>query len=166
MGRRDHPESSLLGLVYNLSLQGEEDDGVRKYNEALRELRADGVMGNLDGEDEQKIVDLLPVNYFDLIISFHPSAEYTSNIRHQETGKALINLWHSGKISAGELWTITSEETAGIYRLLSRRILRKKKSILTEIYGFDQSNFETETMVLAESFFPFTSSFEARKLLR
>jgi LmbE family N-acetylglucosaminyl deacetylase len=166
---------------------GGETDRAQKYNEALQLLRAEGVIGDLDGgadqrplndtEVEQAINDLLPAYYFDLIISHHPAGEYTSHIRHEETGKAVIKLWHSGKILAGEFWAFAYEdgdksylpkpiETAEIYNVLSKRIWRKKKSIITDTYGFDQSSFEANTTPLAESFWPYTSSFEARKLLR
>ena len=167
--------------------RGGQPDDVRKYNEALQNLGVQGVIGDLDGgvdqlpsmeeELEKKIIDLLPASYFDLIISHSPSGEYTSNTWHQDTGKAVIKLWHSGKISAAEFWAFAYEdgegnylpkaiETAGIFRVLSRRILRRKMSIIAETYGIDQSYLEAENTPLAESFFPYTSSFEARKLLR
>lgn len=173
-------------FVVCLSRGGQPDD-VRKYNEALQSLGAQGVIGDLDGgvdqlpsmekELEEKINDLLPALYFDLIISHSPSGEYTGNTWHQDTGKAVIKLWHSGKISAAEFWAFAYEdgegtylpkaiETAGIFRVLSRRILRKKMSIISETYRFDQSCVDAETTPLAESFFPYTSSFEARKLLK
>lgn len=166
---------------------GDETDRVRKYSEALLQLRAKGVIGDLHGGADQKslndtnvektIKDLLPGYYFDLIISHHPAGDYTSNIWQEETGKAVIRLWHSGKISAGEFWAFAYEdgdksylpkaiESAKIYHVLSKRIWSKKKNIITETYGFDQSSFEAKTTPLAEAFRPFTNSFQARKLLK
>ena len=167
--------------------RGGETELVKRYDEALKLLRAEGVIGVLHGgadqkplndtEVEQTIKDLLPANYFDLIISHNPAGEYTSKIWQEETGNAVIKLWHSGIISAGEFWAFAYEdrnksylpkviETAKIHHLLSKRIWAKKKSIIQETYGFDQGSFEAKTTPLAESFLPFTNSFAARKLLR
>lgn len=173
-------------FIVSLSRGGEKDHA-QKFLEALKQFGAEGVIGDLDNGDDQKplnetevkqtILDLLPERYFDLIISHHPEGEYTNHIRHNETGKAVILLWHSGKISAAEFWAFAYEdgkksylpkpiETAGIYKVLTKRIWKKKQSIITEIYGFDLNSFEANTNPMAESFWPFTSSFKARKLLR
>ena len=173
-------------FIVSLSRGGERDHA-QKFLQALQQLGAQGVIGDLDEGDDQKplnetevkqtILDLLPEQYFDLIISHHPAGEYTNHIRHDETGKAVILLWHSGKISAAEFWAFAYEdgeksylprpiETAGIYKVLTKRIRKRKQSIITEIYGFDLDSFEAKTTPLAESFRPFTSSFGARKLLR
>ena len=173
-------------FIVSLSRGGERDHA-RKFLQALEQLGAKGATGDLDTGDDQKpldeaevkqtILSLLPEHYFDLIISHHPAGEYTNHIRHNETGKAVILLWHSGKISAAEFWAFAYEdgkksylpkpiESAGIYKVLTRRIWKKKQSIITEIYGFDPNSFGGETTPMAESFWPYTSSFEARKLLR
>ena len=173
-------------FIVSLS-RGGETDHAQKFLQALQQLGAKGVIGDLDTGDDQKplnetevkqtILDLLPEHYFDLIISHHPAGEYTNHIKHDETGKAVILLWHSGKISSAEFWAFAYEggkksylpraiETAGIYKVLTKRIWKKKQSIITEIYGFDQNSFEAKTTPMAESFWPFTSSFETRKLLR
>jgi len=167
--------------------RGSDADRAPKFTRALEVLRSEGIMGDLnDGPDQdpideteiqQVILDLLPVHYFDLIISHHPAGEYTRHIRHEETGKAVINLWHSGKISAGEFWAFAYEdgnknylprpiESTGIYNVLSKHIWRRKYSIITETYGFKPDSFEARTTPRAESFWPFKSSWEAKKLLK
>ena len=98
-------------FIVSLS-RGGESDHAQKFLKALQQLGANGVNGELDTGDDQKplneaevkqtILALLPEHYFDLIISHHPAGEYTDHIRHHETGKAVIQLWHSGKISAAE----------------------------------------------------------------
>ena len=166
--------------------RGSDADRAPKFSRALEVLRSKGIMGDLDDGPDQKpldeteiqrsILDLLPEHYFDLVISHHPAGEYTRHLRHEETGKAVINLWHAGKISAGELWAFAYEdgnqnylprpiETAGIYKALSQRIWRRKYSIITETYGFRPGSFEAKTTPRAESFLPFISSWEAKKLL-
>ena len=173
-------------FVVSLS-RGRDSDQAEKFEQALEQLGAKGVMGDLDAGVDQKplneeevkqtILDLLPEHYFDLIISHHPEGEYSNHIRHDETGKAVILLWHSGKISAAEFWAFAYEdgkksylprpiETAEIFKVLTKRIRKKKQHIITEIYGFDINSIEAKTTPLAESFWTYTSSFKARKLLR
>ena len=117
---------------------------------------------------ESAILHLLPPTHFDLIISHNPSGEYTRHIRHEEVSKAVIKLWHAGKISTNELWTFAYEdggkkyyprpvENATIYRTLTKRIWLRKYSIITETYGFEKSSFEAETTPRAESFWQFTN---------
>lgn len=100
--------------------RGGETDHTQKFLQALQQLGAKGVIRNLGTVDDQKplnetevkqtILALLPEHYFDLIISHHPAGEYTDHIRHNETGKAEILLWHSGKISASEFWAFAYED--------------------------------------------------------
>ena len=173
-------------FIVSLS-QGGERDHAQKFLQALKQLGAQGVIGDLDEGDDQiplneaeikeAILYLLPEQYFDLVISHHPAGNYTNHTRHNEIGKAVILLWHSGKITASEFWAFAYEdgnkshlprpiETAGIYKVLTRRIWKRKQSIIAEIYGFGLDSLEAKTTPMAESFQPFTSSFEARKLLR
>ncbi len=166
--------------------RGSDQDRAPRFKQALKALKSEGVMGDLDdgpdqkplkeGEVENAILELLPQKYFDLVISHHPSGEYTRHIRHEETGQAVIRLWHAGRISAGEHWVFAYEdgnkeylprpmETAALYRTLTKRIWNRKYSIITGIYGFDSNSFEAKTTPRAESFWQFKNSFEAKKLL-
>ena len=158
---------------------------LRFYN-ALKVLKSEGIMGDLDDSPEQKaldedeieraILDLLPQKHFDLIISHNPTGEYTRHVRHEEASKAVISLWHAGKISTNELWTFAYEdgnkeyypravENAPIYRTLTKRIWLRKYSIITETYGFEKSSFEAKTAPTAEAFWQFTNPFYAKKWL-
>ena len=131
----------------------------------------------LDEKDvEHAILDLLPQKHFDLIISHNPSGEYTRHIRHEEVSKAVIKLWHTGKISTNELWTFAYEdggkkyyprpvENDTIYRTLTKRIWLKKYSIIIDTYGFEKSSFEAETTPRAEAFWQFTDPYDAKKWL-
>ena len=157
-----------------------------KFYKALEVLKSEGIMGDLDDGPEQKpldekeveraILDLLPPKHFDLIISHNPSGEYTRHIRHEEVSKAVIKLWHAGKISTNELWTFAYEdgnmeyyprpvENAPIYRTLTKRIWVRKYSLITETYGFEKNSFEAKTIPMAESFWQFTNSYDAQKWL-
>jgi len=166
-----------------------ESDAIRapRFYEALKILRAEGKMADLNDDPAQKpldekavqdiILQLLPKKYFDLIISHDPNGEYTKHIRHEEVSRAVIKLWHSGRISTNELWTFAYEdggkvyypkaiETATIHRILSKRIWLRKYSIITETYGFEKGSFEAETTPHAEAFWQFSNSYDAQKWLK
>lgn len=166
--------------------RGSDTGRANKFKEALKVLKSEGIMGDLDDGPDQKvldekevehaIIDLLPPKYFDLIISHNPAGEYNRHIRHEEAGKAVIKLWHAGRIYVNELRVFAYEdghkeyfprpvETADIYRILTKRIWLRKYSIITETYGFEKSSFEAETTPRAESFWQFTNSYDAKKLL-
>jgi LmbE family N-acetylglucosaminyl deacetylase len=161
-------------------------DRAPKFFQALNALGADGNMSDLDDGPEQKplteneiqqtILQLLPEKHYDLIVSHNPAGEYTRHVRHEETGKAVITLWHLGKISANELWIFAYEDggkqylpgpikTAHIYHVLPEKIWQKKYSIITSIYGFEKNGFEAETTPRAEAFWKFTNSLDARHWL-
>lgn len=166
--------------------RGSDNDRAPKFLKALQILGSEGIMGDLNDGPEQKpldenelehtILQLLPSMHFDLIISHNPNGEYTRHVRHEEISKAVIKLWHAGKISANELWTFAYEdgnkeyyprpiENATYYRVLTKRIWLKKYSIITETYGFEKTSFEAETTPRAESFWQFTNSYDAQRWL-
>ncbi|MCU0472794.1 MAG: PIG-L family deacetylase [Bacteroidales bacterium] len=157
--------------------RGSDSDRAPRFLKALQILGAEGIMGDLDDGPEQKplqkneleksILQLLPTTHFDLIISHNPGGEYTRHVRHEETGKAVIKLWHAGKISADELWTFAYEdgdkkyyprsiETADICHKLTEQTWLKKYSIITETYGFKKTSFEAETTPRTETFWQFS----------
>jgi len=164
--------------------RGSDKDRAPRFLRTMQVLGSEGIMGDLDDGPEQQpldqnelewaILQLLPSMHFDLIISHNPDGEYTRHVRHEETSKAVIKLWHAGKISASELWTFAYEdgnkkyyprpiENATLYRVLTKRIWLKKYSIITETYGFEKTTFEAETTPRAESFWQFTNSYDAQK---
>ncbi len=166
--------------------RGSDNDRAPKFLKALQILGSEGIMGDLDDGPEQKPLDenepehtilkLLPHRHFDLIISHNPGGEYTRHIRHEETGKAVIKLWLSGRIFTNELRIFAYEDgnkeyyprpikNSSFYHRLAKRIWLKKYRIITEIYGFEKRSFEAETTPRAESFWQFTDSHDAQKWL-
>jgi LmbE family N-acetylglucosaminyl deacetylase len=166
--------------------RGSDEERAPKFHEALKVLKSEGIMGDLDdGPDqnpldekdvEQTILDLLPGNHYDLIISHNPNGEYTRHLRHEEVSKAVINLWNYSKIAADELRTFAYEDgakkyhpqpvkNAAIYRTLTKRIWLRKYSILRETYGFGKDSWEAQTTPREEAFWQFTNSFNAKKWL-
>jgi len=193
-----HPDDEILwagGTVINnpswnwfiLSLcRGSDPDRAPKFYKVLEMLGAEGTMGDLDDAPEQKpldekeveqtILDLLPSKHFDLIITHDPSGEYTRHLRHEETGKAVINLWHTGKISANELWTFAYSdgnrkyfpmplENASLYNKLTKQTWLKKHKLITEKYGFGKESWEAQTTPRTEAYWKFTDPDSAKKWL-
>jgi LmbE family N-acetylglucosaminyl deacetylase len=166
--------------------RGKDEDRSPRFYKALKILKSEGIMGDLDDGPEQKplqedvventILELLPVKHFDLIISHHPNGEYTRHLRHEETGRAVIKLWNAGKISASELWVFAytdnnkkhwpvAVEKANICRRLPEQIWLSKYRLITETYGFEKGGFEAETTPRAEAFWQFTEPEVAEKWL-
>lgn len=165
-----HPEWSCYVVCL---CRGSDTDRAPKFVQSLNALNAEGIMGDLDDGPEQfpldqeevahLILSLLPPKQYDLIITHNPKGEYTRHIRHEETGKAVIMLWQTGKISTSELWIFAYEdgnkkyfpkpvETATVFNPLSKDIWMKKYRIITETYGFKADSWEAETTPLAEAF--------------
>jgi LmbE family N-acetylglucosaminyl deacetylase len=166
--------------------RGKDPDRAPRFYEALKILKSEGIMGDLDdgpdqepldkAEVEKAILGLLPSKHFELIITHNPLGEYTRHIRHEEVGEAVINLWSSDKISTSEIRLFAYEdghkeyypkaiENSAIYRTLTKRIWHRKYSIITEIYGFAKESWEAKTTPLAEAFWHFTHPFVAKKWL-
>jgi LmbE family N-acetylglucosaminyl deacetylase len=179
----DHPDWHCF--ILSLCRASDKNRAPKFYN-ALKILRADGNMADLDDGPLQKpldscmidraILDRLPPVRYDLIISHDPHGEYTRHLRHEEVGEAVIRLWGSEKIMANELWTFAYEdgekkyfprpiESADIYKKLPQPVWKKKYNLITQIYGFDRDSFEALTSPRAESFWQFTNYSDALQRL-
>ena len=166
--------------------RGRDEDRSPKFYNALKILKSEGIMGDLDDGPEQKplqedvvenaIMELLPVKHFDLIISHNPTGEYTRHLRHEETGRAVIKLWKAGKISASEVWVFAytdnnkkhyplAVQKADMCQKLPDHIWLRKYRLITETYGFEKGGFEAETTPRSESFWQFTAPEAAEKWL-
>jgi len=162
-------------------------DRATKFFKALKILKTEGLIGDVDDGPEQfpledflvenAILDLLPSTDFDLIISHNPNGEYTRHRRHEEVSKAVIELWHSNNISTDELWTFAYEDGGKEYyprpilngtisHVLSNQIWQIKYDIITETYGFAQKSWEAKTTPRTEAFWQFTNSGHAKNWLK
>ena len=167
--------------------RGNDEDRSPRFYNALKILKSEGIIGDLDDGPEQKaleenevkqaILNLLPAIHFDLIISHSPNGEYTKHLRHEEVGRAVIKLWYAGEISTSELWAFAytdhnkkhfpvAYENASRSKLLTKRIWLRKYMIITETYGFEKGGFEAETTPKTESFWQFTDPSVAKKWLK
>lgn len=164
--------------------RGSDTERAPRFYKTLKVLQAEGIMGDLDDGPEQNpldekelertIMQLLPSAPFDLIITHNSTGEYTKHLRHEEVNKAVITLWHSGKIVSNELWTFAYEDgnkqyfpraiqNAAIFHTLPEQIWLKKYNIITETYGFEKNSWEAETTPRSEAFWQFKDSHYAKK---
>jgi LmbE family N-acetylglucosaminyl deacetylase len=153
-------------------------DRAPKFFRAIEKLNATGAMGDLDDGPEQhpltsrqvqhEILQSLPLNRFDLIITHGLNGEYTRHLRHEETAQAVMALWKSDKLSAGQIWRFAYEdggrkylprviEDANMQIRLPEEIWQRKYDIITDIYGFGPDSFETGTTPREEAFWCFKS---------
>lgn len=164
---------------FTLSLCRKHDtDRAPKFFQALNALGSAGALGDLDDGPQQEpladhvvqamILQLLPREHFDIIISHSPLGEYTRHARHEETGRAVSALWHAGIISAGELWAFAYEDggraylpraikKADRYTVLPESTWRKKYHIITATYGFHETSYEAQTTPRSEAFWIHTA---------
>ena len=151
-------------------------DRAPKFYRAIQEYNAHGVMGDLDDGPEQipldpkllqkTIIELIPSERFDFIITHSRWGEYTRHLRHEETAKAVFNLWNSERLHAKNVLSFAYEDgdkkylpravrEADYQVELPEQIWRRKYGIITEIYGFDENSFEAKTTPRHEAFWHF-----------
>lgn len=159
-------------------------DRAPKFKEALKFLKSEGRMGDLDDSPEQSplnenmvqeaILKLLPKQHFDLILTHSPYGEYTRHLRHEEIGSAVIALWNDKKLTTKKLLVFAYEDggntyypkaivSAGIYHKLPKIIWEEKYRLITQVYGFNPLGFEAKSTPKTEAFWKFKNPKEALK---
>jgi LmbE family N-acetylglucosaminyl deacetylase len=178
-----HPEWTC----FIISLCRKNDpDRAPKFEIVSKKLGAESWMDDLDdgpeqtalssNEVEEAILKLLPFFEFDIIITHSIYGEYTRHRRHEEIGKAVINLWHSGKIQTNELWAFAYEdggrkyypiamEDAPIFFPLPHHVWEQKYSIIKNTYGFSPDSWEANTTPKEEAFWQFFNADQANNWL-
>ena len=176
-----HPETRWT--IVSLCRKSDQDRAAR-FLRTMEYLHAHGKMGDLDDGPEQKplvenevkdtIMSLLPCGRFDLIITHSLCGEYTRHKRHEETAKAVCELWKSGRLPARQMWMFAYEDGGSATRMadkgkriprpirdadlivkLSDDIWRKKYHTITKIYGFGSDSFEAKAAGREEAFWCF-----------
>jgi LmbE family N-acetylglucosaminyl deacetylase len=161
-------------------------DRAPKFAKTLKVLGDYGIMGDLDDGPEQSplsgnevqdaIWKLLPSFHFDLVITHSINGEYTRHRRHEEVGKAVIQLWHACRLFTSELWAFAYEDghktyyprpvkDAPVYNWLPEPLWNLKYSIITDTYGFEKDSWEARTTPRAEAFWQFSNPACAQQLL-
>lgn len=168
-----HPECEWT--IVTLCRKSDQDRAPR-FLLAIEELNAAGAMSDLDDGPEQQpltnrqvqyeILQNLPSDRFDLIITHGLNGEYTRHLRHEETAKAVTALWKSERLLASQIWRFAYEdgdrkylprpiENADKHIRLPEEIWQKKYDIITNIYGFGPDSFEARTTPREEAFWCF-----------
>ncbi len=166
----DNPDWSLFIIAL---CRKYDPDRAPRFSRLLCSLGASGIMGNLDDEPEQdslneaevelSILSLIPSEKFDLMITHNPGGEYTRHKRHEETGRAIINLWIRNRIKAKNLWIFAYNDagkahfpeatiTADRVSVLPESIWQQKHKLITEVYGFSAESWEAMTTPHTEAF--------------
>ena len=159
-------------------------DRAPKFQKVLATYQATGAMGDLDDGPEQSplklkevedaILEILPEEKYNLLITHSPFGEYTKHLRHEEIGRAVISLWNQKKIKLDTLWLFAYEdgnkayypraiEAADVFQKLPLKIWIEKYRIIKDIYGFEKSGFEAKTTPEKEAFWQFTKAEDAQK---
>ena len=170
-------------FVVCLSKANDPELAPRFYN-ALKVLKAEGVMGNLDEiadyksinekELERSIVQLLPNTRFDLIITHNSVGENPNNQQHEAVNKTVIKLWEDGIIAADELWTFANGEEnmehytkpieePEVQQELSKHIWSRKYNIITRIFGYNEKSWQARTTPSTETFWKYKDTFKQKK---
>lgn len=170
----DHPEWDIF--IFCLCRKYDADRAP-KFKKALDILNSEGTMADLDDGPTQFPQDLnhiselilkaLPPLTWDMIITHNPLGEYTRHLRHEEIGKAVMNLWLKNQLHCFELLIFAYEDgnrthfpralkQADLYFNLPTNLWEKKYNIMTVIYGFDQDSWEAKTTPKNEAFWKFT----------
>ena len=171
-----HPESEWTIVTL---CRKSDPDRAPKFFRVIEKLNATGAMGDLDDGPEQnpltnrqvqhEILQKLPSNRYDLIITHGLNGEYTRHLRHEETAQAVMALWKSDRLFAVQIWRFAYHdsgrkhlpraiEDADMHIKLPEEIWQKKYDIITNIYGFGPDSFEAKTTPREEAFLCFKSS--------
>jgi LmbE family N-acetylglucosaminyl deacetylase len=165
-----HPETRWT--VVSLCRKSDSDRGP-KFEKVMERYGAKGVMGDLNDGPEQTplrtidvedaIVDLLPSDRYDLVLTHGLWGEYTSHRRHEEVAKAVMALREGGRLMAKEVWMFAYEDgakkylpkaipDADIHFRLPQDIWEQKYEIIHSLYGFAEDSFEARTTPREEAF--------------
>ncbi len=149
-------------------------DRAPKFKQALSTLGAIGTVADMDDSPEQHPLSLRKIKknimagigppLYDLILTHGPNGEYTRHRRHEEVSRAVLELVQSGKIRCRELWQFAYEDGGGHYLpradeqatysvFLPKNIWKRKHKIITKIYGFAPSSWESRTTPRMEAFY-------------
>ncbi|MHC4498499.1 MAG: PIG-L deacetylase family protein [Planctomycetota bacterium] len=165
-----HPEANWTVITI---CRASDQDRSPRFFQALDRLNATGSMGDLDNGPDQSplpalevqdtVTSLLPSDRFDLIVTHSLWGEYTQNLRHVETAKAVLALCRGGSLFAKEVWMFAYEDGGGkylprpvrdadVYIRLTEEIWQQKYDLITKVYGFAPDSFEAKATPREEAF--------------
>ncbi|HNY76888.1 MAG: hypothetical protein RBS72_00630 [Sedimentisphaerales bacterium] len=165
-----HPDSCWT--VVSLC-RGSDPDRAPRFHKAMECYGARGLMAELNDGPEQTplrtidvedaIIEILPSDRYDLILTHGLWGEYTSHRRHEEVAKAVMALREGGRLTAQEVWMFAYEDgakkylpraiaDADVHMRLPQDIWERKYEIIRRVYGFDEDSFEARTTPKEEAF--------------
>ena len=126
---------------------------------------------------EEALLHQLPLRAFARILTHSPLGEYTRHKRHEEVARAVLRLWLRGALSAPEVWLFAYDDAAGqrlpsarpnadVQHELSPTVWQRKRSVITDCYGFADQSWEARVTPHTEAFFRITTSEQAASWLR
>ena len=163
--------------------RGSDPDRAPKFSRAVERLGAVGRIADLDdgpgqvpldaGLVRRTLLSLTGAGPFEWLLTHSPRGEYTRHRRHEETGRAVLELWEAGELTTDRLWMFAYEDDDGrrpprpvvsAHRTvdLSDDVWRAKYEIVTEVYGFAEGSFEARTTPRREAFWTFRTPAAAR----
>ena len=158
--------------------RGGDADRAARFHRAAERYGAVGIMADLDdgpGQDplnpaavQQAIVSLVGGAEYGCVYTHSPFGEYTRHRRHEETGKAVLDLWEQQALRIHQLWVFAYEDDGGRTLpcairnahkelALPENVWRQKRAIITDMYGYAEDSFEVRTTPRAEAFWVFDS---------
>lgn len=148
-------------------------DRAPRFRRVLERLGAQGAMGDLDDQPEQRplpaelvqaqILALLPERGYDLVLTHSPRGEYTRHLRHEETAVAVRALCRERRLATPRLWAFAFEDGGGTclpraqpgasLRLeLPAAIWEEKRRLMREVYNYPETSWEVRTTPRSEAF--------------
>ncbi|MFH1754179.1 MAG: PIG-L family deacetylase [Candidatus Latescibacterota bacterium] len=161
-------------------------DRAPKFVRVLERFGASGKMADLDDGPEQAplplaevqntVLQLLAERRYDVIITHSPFGEYTRHRRHEETGRAVGELWITGTVTARELWLFAYDDD-GAERLpeaidcahltlcLAEKTHQVKYDTIVNLYGFAADSWEARVTPEREAFWCYSDTHDYQKWL-
>jgi LmbE family N-acetylglucosaminyl deacetylase len=144
-----------------------------RFFRVMERLGAMGKMADLDdGPDQVPLAAglaaeilqaLLPSHEYEIVFTHGPKGEYTRHRRHEETCRAVADLWKAEVFKAKELRLFayadrgrgtlpTARMDADLQADLDEETWREKYTLITQAYGFDPSSWEARVTPRKEAF--------------
>jgi len=163
--------------IISLCRKGDKDR-MPKFMRVCEIYKAKGIISDLDDEKlkpldieevSEKIKSLLPKKEYDYIFTHGENGEY-GHVRHKEVHKAVKKLVGYGKLKCEKLYFFSymnGEEKTKINpnlsvaipnsdadesNVLSEEILKKKKELVRDMYGYPEGGFEVMCCNRKENF--------------
>ncbi|MBN1126978.1 MAG: PIG-L family deacetylase [Sedimentisphaerales bacterium] len=169
-----HPDSQWTIITL---CRGSDPDRRSKFFQILDSLHASGNMADLNDGPEQNalaeeevnetILSLLSEKRFDLILTHSLEGEYTRHRRHEETGRAVTQLWQTDRLQTCQLWMFAYEDGGRTYLPrpivaadhtcgLESSLWKRKHDLIVQTYGFTEDSWEAQTTPRIEAFWCFS----------